>query len=141
MKAPRLSRRCVLSGLLAAAAAPLRAADGPGSGGLLVMFRRRGCPWCEVWDREVRPGWATSPAGQAYPLVELDLDLDRDRDHGIGLVRPVRYTPTFVLVTPGPDGSPRGGRERERIEGYPGADFFWGYVEGFLVRHGSGPGG
>ncbi|MBL3206218.1 thioredoxin family protein, partial [Klebsiella pneumoniae] len=37
-----------------------------------------------------------------------------------------RYTPTFILVD--------GGREIGRIEGYPGADFFWGLLERLAQR-------
>ena len=45
---------------------------------------------------------------------------------GIVLAAPVVVTPTFVLV--------ERGREVGRITGYPGADFFWGLLDGLLKK-------
>ena len=89
----------------------------------LVMFRREGCPYCHAWDRTVGPVYGKSEVGSAVPLRMVDLD--RDDPPQIHLRRPVRYTPTFVLV--------EDGREMGRIEGYPGEDFFWGLLDK-LVR-------
>jgi thioredoxin-related protein len=113
-----LVRRSVLAGLLAA---PCAVAAGAGDGGqrALVMYRRRGCPWCAAWDRAVAPSYPRSDLGRLFPLVEVDLD--REGDGGYDLARPVRYTPTFVLA--------EDGRELARIEGYPGEDFFWARLE------------
>jgi hypothetical protein len=90
----------------------------------LVMYRRAGCPWCAKWDREIGPIYAKTDIGRRAPLHVVDLDRERGPD--IGLKRPVRYTPTFVLVD--------GGREIGRIEGYPGEDFFWGLLERLLPQ-------
>ena len=38
----------------------------------------------------------------------------------------MRFTPTFVLV--------RDGQEIDRIEGYPGQDFFWSLLAMMLQR-------
>ena len=97
------------SGLLVSAASSLE----------LVMFRRTGCPWCTAWDREVGPVYAKTAIGQRAPLRRLDLD--RDPVAPLKLTSPIRYTPTFVLL--------EGNREIDRIEGYPGEDFFWARLE------------
>lgn len=117
-----------VSGLLAASA--LRAADGPGP--RLVMYRRAGCPWCAAWDREIGPAYPNTDLGRAMPLHQVDLD--REGDGGYALVRPVRYTPTFVLA--GGDG-----RELGRIEGYPGDEFFWVRLEAMAAQADSGAAG
>jgi len=128
MKAPSLCRRRLILSLPAVPGTAAMAEGAPR--GALVMFRRRGCPWCDAWDREVRPAYLAAEAGRRLPLHELDLD--RERDHGIALRRPVRFTPTFLVVeTAG--GALAGATEQLRIEGYPGAEFFWGYIDAFLA--------
>jgi hypothetical protein len=90
----------------------------------LVMFRRDGCPWCALWDREIGPVYPMTDVGRRAPLRMVNLG--GDRDHSVALRSPVIYTPTFVLV--------EGGREMARLEGYPGEDFFWGLVEQMVAR-------
>ncbi len=90
----------------------------------LIMFRRAGCPWCAVWDREVGPIYPKTDIGRRLPMRLVDLD--RGDEMKAPLKRPVRYTPTFVLH----DGS----REIGRIEGYPGQDFFWGLLENLVPK-------
>ena len=85
----------------------------------LIMFRRAGCPYCLAWDRAVGAGYPHSDLGARLPLRTVDLD--RPEPVRVALVRPVRYTPTFVVA--------RDGRELGRIEGYPGEAFFWGLLE------------
>jgi hypothetical protein len=98
--------------LLAGFAAQARAAE-------LLMFRRAGCPWCLAWDEAVGPIYPKSDLGRRLPLRPVDLD--RDPPPAVILVRPVRFTPTFVVVDEG--------REIGRIEGYPGEDFFWSLLD------------
>jgi hypothetical protein len=112
-----LSRRLLVGGAFGALICPPVAAEARPDG--LVMFRRVGCPWCHAWDREVGAIYPRTEIGAALPLREVDLD--REGDGGITLVRPVRYTPTFVLVS--------GTTEVARIEGYPGDEFFWVRLE------------
>jgi hypothetical protein len=88
----------------------------------LVMYRRAGCPWCALWDREVGPVYAKTDIGRRVPLRMIELD--RGADSTVRLRSAVRYTPTFVLVVTG--------QERGRIEGYPGEAFFWGLLERLL---------
>jgi hypothetical protein len=85
----------------------------------LLMYRRAGCPWCQAWDEAVGPAYPKSDLGRLLPLRAVDLD--RDPPPAVALVRPVRFTPTFVVVDEG--------REVGRIEGYPGEFFFWGLLD------------
>ncbi|MEM9523423.1 MAG: hypothetical protein AAF982_05430, partial [Pseudomonadota bacterium] len=48
------------------------------------------------------------------------VDIAGPRPEALQDIRPVIYTPTFVLM--------KDGREYGRIEGYPGEDFFWGLL-------------
>lgn len=85
----------------------------------LLMYRRAGCPWCQAWDEAIGPAYPKSDLGQLLPLRAVDLD--HDPPPAVALARPVRFTPTFVVVDEG--------REVGRIEGYPGEDFFWGLLD------------
>ena len=80
----------------------------------LVMYRRDGCPWCARWDREIGPVYPKTDVSRRLPLRTVNLD--RDKDLAVSH-RPIRYTPTFVLV--------EDAKEVGRIEGYPGDEFFW----------------
>lgn len=91
-----------------AAAAPLAAAE-------LVYVREAGCPYCWMWDERIGPIYGKTDEGKALPLREIEkrsAALD-----AIKLKRPIRYTPSFVLVS--------NSVEFGRIEGYPGEEFFF----------------
>lgn len=81
----------------------------------LVMFERAGCGWCDRWNRDVGPVYDKTEEGKRAPLRRVDLD--RGSDPGFALGRPVRYTPTFVVVDQG--------REIGRVTGYLSDDAFW----------------
>lgn len=86
--------------------------------GTLVYVREAGCPYCRLWDTRIAPIYPPSLEGQRATLRVVDI---RDiAASGLPLARPVRVTPTFVLIARG--------REIGRIEGYPGEDFFWGLL-------------
>jgi hypothetical protein len=85
----------------------------------LLMYRRAGCAWCAAWDQAVGPIYPKTEVGRQLPVRFVDLD--KAAEPAVALVRPVHYTPTFVLVDDG--------REIGRIEGYPGEDFFWGLLD------------
>jgi hypothetical protein len=85
----------------------------------LVMFRRAGCSWCATWDREIGDIYPKTDVGRRLTLRTVDLGAGGRSD--VALKRPIRYTPTFVVV--------ERGKEVARIEGYPGQDFFWGLLE------------
>ncbi len=102
---------------LFATATPSRAAE-------LVMFESDTCGWCELWNKEIGVVYAKTSEGRVLPLRRIDIDDDRPAD--LTYVRRVVYTPTFVVID--------GGQEIGRILGYPGEDFFWGLLNGFLAK-------
>jgi hypothetical protein len=95
----------------------------------MLMFEQHGCPWCRAWDAAIGPIYPKSELGRRAPLRRIDLAADLPP--GLTLKRPIRYTPTFVLV--------EDGREIGRIEGYPGEDFFWGRAERLLGPSSASP--
>lgn len=89
----------------------------------LWMAEETGCMWCARWNAEIAPIYPKSAEGKAVPLMRFDLHKDHP---DIALARPVHFTPTFILV--------KDGVELDRIEGYPGEDFFWGLLGMMLKR-------
>lgn len=90
----------------------------------LIMFDSPNCVWCRRWDRDVGVEYDNSPEGRFAPLRRVQLS--RGLPNGIRFDRPIRGTPTFVLVD----------RDQEvgRIIGYPGADIFWTQLGRLLDR-------
>ncbi len=87
----------------------------------LIMVEQPGCAWCAKWDREIAAIYPKTPEGQAAPLRRVDL---RQQPADLTYARKVQFTPSFLLV--------ENGVELARIEGYPGADFFWGLLAKML---------
>lgn len=87
----------------------------------LVMIEEDGCAYCLKWHQEVGPGYLRSNEGREAPLVIFN----RRSDEARRFPRIV-YTPTFILM--------RGDKELGRINGYPGADFFWSLLEDMLRK-------
>jgi thioredoxin-related protein len=93
----------------------------------LVMFERAGCVYCERWKRDVGPVYPLTPQGQQAPLRMIDLDARKNASVAEpALERPVRYSPTFVLL--------RDGREVGRITGYMDDAMFWGVFSKMLEQ-------
>jgi hypothetical protein len=90
----------------------------------LLLFETPGCPWCKLWDAEVRTAYLHSSEGQRAPLRRLDVS--QARMSGVAFRAPVIASPTFVLADDG--------REVGRITGYAGADFFWGELNELFKR-------
>lgn len=90
----------------------------------LVMVEQQGCTWCEVWDEEVAPAYPFTREGRIAPLRRVNIHDPLPRD--LKFIRPLVYTPTFVLV--------HEGREVGRILGYPGEDFFWGLLADLIAK-------
>lgn len=91
----------------------------------LLMAEEPGCIWCERWNTEISHIYPKTEVGELAPLKRFDLS---DGAPEVELARKVHFTPTFILV--------RDGQELDRIEGYPGEDFFWGLLERMLDRAG-----
>lgn len=95
----------------------------------LFMVEQPGCIYCARWNDEVGDAYHKTAEGRAAPLRRIQL---RDAlPDGITFARKAVYTPTFVLV--------RDGQELERIEGYPGEDFFYGMLGVMLKNAGVAP--
>lgn len=88
------------------------------------MFDDPGCPYCRKWHSEVGSAYRNSDEGRQAPLRVVQVRAGRPS--GVTLASPVRYTPTFVLV--------QDGREIGRVNGYGGADFFWGQLEPLMKK-------
>ena len=108
--------------LAALSFAPLAAAADT----VLLMAEEDGCAWCARWDHEIAEIYPKTQEGRAAPLIRYDIH--GNAPEGITLEGRVRFTPTFILA--------RDGVEVERIEGYPGEDFFWGLLAMMLERAG-----
>lgn len=89
----------------------------------LLMVEEPGCVWCERWNDEIAPIYHKTAEGKRAPLRRIDIS--RQSGEG-GLKYRVQYTPTFILL--------ENGREIDRIEGYPGPDFFWGLIGRMLQK-------
>lgn len=109
---------------LALALTALFASVPPSGAAELVMVERPGCHWCALWHEEIGPAYPNSAEGTRAPLRRVQIsDLPEDVDFDTAPV----YTPTFVLIDDG--------RELARIEGYPGAHFFWPLLTQMLDAH------
>lgn len=95
------------------------------AGAELIMVEENGCVWCARWDAEIGPIFPKTDVGKAAPLRRIDIHQPIPTD--LKMARPLRFTPTFVLVIDG--------IEKTRLEGYPGEDFFWGLFEKMLEQN------
>jgi len=115
-------------GLVVGAAATLGVGLGPSAGEAvaaeLVMFGERGCSWCARFEAEIGAIYPKTEEGRRAPLRRVDLD--RGMPSEFAHLRPVTFTPTFVLL--------EAGREVGRIQGYPGEMHFWGLLGMLLER-------
>ena len=91
----------------------------------LIMVEQPGCAYCAAWDDEIAPVYDNTEEGAYAPLQRAQLR--EGAPEGIEYDRPVRFTPTFVLVDEG--------RELARIEGYPGEHFFFPLLDELLTEH------
>lgn len=88
----------------------------------LLMVEQNGCAYCRIWNEEIAPIYPKTTEGKAAPLRRMDLHAPWPEDITLKS-RPI-FTPTFVLL--------RDGQEIDRLEGYPGEDFFWPLVRQML---------
>ena len=92
----------------------------------LLMAEEHGCVWCERWNEEISHKYPKTSEGKAAPLQRFDVHGDPPPD--VTFAKRVHFTPTFILVIDG--------EEADRIEGYPGEDFFWPLLTMMLERSG-----
>ncbi len=90
----------------------------------LVMFEQPGCPWCDVFDREIAPIYNKTGESRRAPLRRLNIARDLPAD--LTFLSIEKLTPLFVLVDQG--------QEIGRIRGYPGEDHFWGLLGALLKQ-------
>lgn len=92
----------------------------------LLMAEEPGCLWCARWNSEISAIYPKTGEGSAAPLRRINIQDALPVD--IALNRRINFTPTFVLLVDGV--------ERNRIEGYPGEDFFWSLLARMLDEEG-----
>ena len=114
----------VMAALPDAAAASDRPAQTDTPSRQLVMVEQRGCEWCKRWNAEIAPIYPKTAEGAFAPLRRVDL---RNMPDDLETTRRVLFTPTFLIV--------EDGHAKARLEGYPGADFFWPLLEALLRDH------
>ena len=90
----------------------------------LVMFDSPVCGYCEQWDEEISAIYPLTKEGQRAPLRRVSVHDPLPDD--LNQIHAIIYTPTFVLVD--------AGQEIGRISGYPGEDFFWGFLETLIAQ-------
>ncbi len=84
-------------------------------GAALIMFEQQGCEWCEVWNEEIAPVLPKTPEGKCARFSRFDIH--NPTSNLLEKIRPIIYTPTFVVF--------ENGKEVGRVLGYAGEDFFW----------------
>ena len=85
----------------------------------LIMFNYPYCEWCDLWEEEVGVIYEKTDKGRSAPVRRVDINDERPFD--LKNLKPVIFTPTFVLID--------NGREIGRITGYPGEAYFWGLLD------------
>ena len=91
----------------------------------LFMFESDNCHYCQQWHAEIGHIYPKTAESEFAPLVLHDIS--EPRPEGVEFKTRIVFTPTFVLVADG--------LELDRIEGYPGEDFFWGLLGMILKEH------
>lgn len=90
-----------------------RSADNKGAE--LIMFEQQGCEWCEVWNEEIASVLPKTPEGKCARFSRFDIH--NPSSDLLKKIKPIIYTPTFVVL--------EDGKEVGRVLGYAGEDFFW----------------
>jgi len=90
----------------------------------LIMTESPICEWCEIWEEEVGVIYRLTPQGKQAPVRRLSLE--NLKENSLETIRPVTFTPTFILLS--------NQREVGRITGYPGEGHFWALLDD-LLKH------
>jgi hypothetical protein len=89
----------------------------------LVLYDKPGCVWCARFERDIGRRYAGLDVSRVAPLRRVDIH--DQRRSGVGLERPVIYTPTFILADDD-------GGEIGRITGYQSEGAFWAELDDLL---------
>ncbi len=90
----------------------------------LLMIDDTACPYCELWDEEIGYMYSRSQEGKLAPLIRHHYGEKIPNE--IVLVSEPVVTPTFILL--------ENNKERFRIEGYPGEEFFWSFLVEYILK-------
>ena len=90
----------------------------------LIMFNSSYCEWCELWEEEVGVVYDKTWEARIVPIRRVDIH--EPRPDGLKQIKPVIYTPTFVMI--------HNGLEVDRILGYPDEGHFWGLLDEMVKR-------
>ncbi len=90
----------------------------------LIMFTSPYCEWCDLWEKEVGVVYHKTRESHIAPVRRVDIHGSPPDD--LKQIRPVIYTPTFVLID--------NGKEFGRINGYPGEGHFWGLLDEMVEK-------
>jgi len=96
----------------------------------LLLYTRKSCAYCQLWERQIGPIYPKTAEAALAPLRRIDLD--RADGGGPALDPPVAITPTFVLMD--------GPREIGRFSGYTNDLTFWSMLGVLLQRMEGGDG-
>ena len=90
----------------------------------LLMIDDTACPYCELWDEEIGYMYFKTQEGKLAPLIRHHYG--EKLPQNIELLSEPVVTPTFILL--------EHNKERFRIEGYPGEEFFWSFLAEYILR-------
>ena len=116
------ARTLFLSFLMALSLIETMRAESPNLG--LLMIDDTACPYCELWDEEIGYMYLKTQEGKLAPLIRHHYG--EKLPQNIELLSEPVVTPTFILL--------ENNKERFRIEGYPGEEFFWSFLAEYILR-------
>ena len=90
----------------------------------LLMIDDTACPYCELWEEEIGYMYIKTEEGKLAPLIRHHYGENIPED--ISLISDPIVTPTFILL--------KDNKEKYRIEGYPGEEFFWSFLSEYIQR-------
>lgn len=89
----------------------------------LVMIDSRACGYCQRFKHDIAPSYSANNLGKRAPLRVVSVWKKWPQD--LKSVKPVRFTPVFILVNQG--------KEVGRFYGYSGRADFWARLEVLLT--------
>ena len=96
----------------------------PASAAELLLYTRKGCAYCVLWEREIGGLYPKTDEARTAPLRRVQTDRPQPGDPRLD--PPVSVTPTFVLMD--------GAREIGRFSGYTNDLTFWSMLTVLLQR-------